>query len=111
MGHPVSSRVGGMLQKIWFCEGCGLRRVLLGCVMAGLGVSGLGVSGLMAQRVAHRTAVVKTAQVDLSYETFGSRSAGLPIIAINGGPGLSHAYMVENDIWERIARHRLVGVY
>jgi proline iminopeptidase len=78
-------------------------------------VVGLGVAGLTArsgaQPVAHKTAVVKTAQVDLAYETFGSRNAGLPILAINGGPGLAHAYMVENDIWERIARHRLVVLY
>src|ERR1700742_980518 len=100
-----------MLQKNLVLRGFGLRRVLLGCVVAGLGVSGFCAPGLMAQRVAHTTAVVKTEQVDLSYETFGAKNSGLPIIAINGGPGLSHAYMVENDIWERIARHRLVVLY
>jgi len=80
-------------------------------LLAGLMVAGLGVSGAAAQAVAHTTAVVKTAQVDLSYETFGTAGTGLPIIAVNGGPGLSHAYMVMNDIWERIARHRLVVLY
>jgi proline iminopeptidase len=80
-------------------------------VLAGLMVAGLGASGMTAQAVAHKTAIVKTAQVDLSYETFGTAGTGLPIIAVNGGPGLSHAYMVQNDIWERIARHRLVVLY
>jgi proline iminopeptidase len=74
-------------------------------------VACLGVSGMSAQAVAHKTAIVKTAQVDLSYETFGTAGSSLPLIAVNGGPGLSHAYMVQNDIWDRIARHRLVVLY
>jgi proline iminopeptidase len=33
------------------------------------------------------------------------------VIAINGGPGLTHAYMVQNNVWERIAQKHLVVFY
>ena len=33
------------------------------------------------------------------------------MIAVNGGPGLSHAYMVVNDLWQQVAAHRLVVLY
>jgi proline iminopeptidase len=64
-----------------------------------------------AQPVAHATGVAHTEQVDLGYETFGVKGTALPIIAVNGGPGLSHAYMMQNDLWERIGRNRLVVLY
>ncbi len=69
---------------------------------------------LTAQPVPHATGIAHTAQVDLAYETFGSlgnRDLALPIIAVNGGPGLSHAYMVQNDLWERVGKERLVVLY
>ncbi|HET6842429.1 MAG TPA: alpha/beta fold hydrolase [Candidatus Angelobacter sp.] len=67
---------------------------------------------LPAQTIAHAKGVAHTEQVDLSYETFGSTAGNaLPVIAVNGGPGLSHVYMVQNDVWQRIARHRLVVLY
>lgn len=59
----------------------------------------------------HRTGSVHTGEVDLAYETFGAAGAALPIIAVNGGPGLSHAYMMQNDLWRRVAAHRLVVLY
>lgn len=68
-------------------------------------------SALLAQTVAHTKGVAHTAQVDIAYETLGKPGAALPIIAINGGPGLTHAYMVQNDLWDRIARKRLVIFY
>ncbi len=61
--------------------------------------------------VPHAIGVAHTEQVDLGYETFGTVGTALPIIAINGGPGLSHAYMMQNDLWERIGRNRLVVLY
>ena len=67
-------------------------------------------SALSAQ-VAHRTGSVHTLEVDLGYETFGVPGAEIPIIAVNGGPGLSHAYMMQNDLWQRVAAHRLVILY
>jgi proline iminopeptidase len=66
---------------------------------------------LPAQTVPHATGIAHTDQVDLGYETFGTKGTALPIIAVNGGPGLSHAYMMQNDLWERIGRNRLVVLY
>ncbi len=66
---------------------------------------------LAAQTLAHVTGVVHTAEVDLGYEAFGVRGTAPPIIAVNGGPGLSHAYMLENDMWHKVARGRLVVFY
>jgi proline iminopeptidase len=66
---------------------------------------------LPAQTVSHASGIAHTDQVDLGYETFGTKGTALPIIAINGGPGLSHAYMMQNDLWERIGRNRLVVLY
>jgi proline iminopeptidase len=66
---------------------------------------------LPAQTVPHATGIAHTEQVDLAYETFGARGTALPIIAVNGGPGLSHAYMMQNDLWQRIGKNRLVVLY
>jgi proline iminopeptidase len=68
-------------------------------------------STIPAQTVPHATGVAHTEQVDLAYETFGAKGTALPIIAVNGGPGLSHAYMVQNDLWERVGRNRFVVLY
>jgi proline iminopeptidase len=68
-------------------------------------------STLSAQPVPHATGIAHTEQVDLGYETFGAKGTALPIIAVNGGPGLSHAYMMQNDLWERIGRNRFVVLY
>ena len=68
-----------------------------------------------AQSLAHATGTVHTPDVELGYETFGQKSASvggtLPVLAVNGGPGLSHVYMLQNDMWQRIARKRLVVFY
>jgi proline iminopeptidase len=64
-----------------------------------------------AQTVPHATGVAHTDQVDLAYETFGAKGTALPIIAINGGPGLSHAYMMQNDLWARVGKNRFVVLY
>ena len=71
----------------------------------------------VAQSVAHETGSIHTAQVEIGYETFGVRGAAgapgsaLPVIAVNGGPGLSHAYMMVNDLWEQVGRDRLTILY
>lgn len=64
-----------------------------------------------AQTVAHATGVVHTPAVDIGYETFGKPGGALPVIAVNGGPGLSHAYMLMNDMWQKVAEHRFVIFY
>jgi proline iminopeptidase len=66
---------------------------------------------LLSAQVAHRLGSVRTPEVDLGYETLGVAGAEIPIIAVNGGPGLSHAYMMQNDLWQRVAAHRLVILY
>jgi proline iminopeptidase len=55
--------------------------------------------------------VAHTEQVDIAYETYGTQGTALPIIVVNGGPGLSHAYMVQNDLWQRVGKNRLVVLY
>jgi proline iminopeptidase len=65
----------------------------------------------LAQTVVHETGVIHTPQVEIGYETFGTRGDALPVIAVNGGPGLSHAYMMMNDLWQQVARDRLVVLY
>jgi proline iminopeptidase len=66
---------------------------------------------VLPAQVAHRSGSVHTPEVDLGYESFGVLGAEIPIIAVNGGPGLSHAYMMQNDLWQRVAAHRLVILY
>ncbi len=62
-------------------------------------------------QVAHRSGSVHTADVDLGYESWGESGPGVAIICVNGGPGLAHAYMMQNDLWQRVAAHRLVVLY
>ena len=68
---------------------------------------------LAAQAIFHVKGVAHTDDVDLGYEKLGSQgsTASVPVIVVNGGPGLSHAYMVQNDLWGQVARHRLVVLY
>jgi proline iminopeptidase len=68
-------------------------------------------TSLPTQTIPHATGIAHTEQVDLAYETFGAKGTALPIIAVNGGPGLSHAYMMQNDLWQRIGKNRFVVLY
>ena len=77
-------------------------------ILAGVAMA---ASSSLAQTVPHRTGSVKTEDVVIAYETFGTLSASIPVIAVNGGPGLSHAYMMQNDLWERVGHDRLVVLY
>ncbi len=83
-------------------------RVLLACALSLL------PAAHAAPPVAHSTGTVHTEQVDLGYETFGTREAvstALPVIAVNGGPGLPHTYMLQNDMWQKVAAGRFVVFY
>jgi proline iminopeptidase len=62
-------------------------------------------------QAAHRSGSLHTPEVDLGYEVLGAPGAEIPLFAVNGGPGLSHAYMMQNDLWQRVAAHRLVVLY
>ena len=52
-----------------------------------------------------------TTEVDLAYETLGTNQTLPPVFAANGGPGLTHAYMVQNDLWNKVAAQRMVVFY
>jgi proline iminopeptidase len=57
------------------------------------------------------TGIVATPEVELAYETYGSVGPATPVIVANGGPGLSHIYMLQNDVWMRLAIHRQIVFY
>jgi proline iminopeptidase len=57
------------------------------------------------------TGHVPTPDVTLAYWVYGAPHPTTPIFAVNGGPGLSHLYMVQNDLWLRVAQHRQVIFY
>ena len=59
----------------------------------------------------HATGTIHTSEVDLGYETFGKQGCATSVIVVNGGPGLPHAYMLQNSVWQRIAANRLVIFY
>ena len=83
--------------------------MLKSCVLAAAFVS---ATVLFSQQPPHATGVVHTADVDLGYETYGEQKGNaLPVIAVNGGPGLTHAYMLMNDMWRKVAANRLVVFY
>lgn len=62
-------------------------------------------------QTAPASGIVYTTDVDLAYEIYGKPTAEVPVMAINGGPGLSHKYMIQNDVWPRLAEKRQVVFY
>ena len=65
----------------------------------------------LALQSAPRTGFIHTPDVDLGYVVYGAATAETPVIAVNGGPGLSHVYMIQNDVWTRLARGRQIVFY
>jgi proline iminopeptidase len=61
--------------------------------------------------VAQQSGVVPTSDVDLACEIYGEPSAATPVIVANGGPGLSHIYMIQNDVWTRLSKTRQIVFY
>ncbi len=57
------------------------------------------------------TGYVDRADARVAYWVYGRQSKATPVFAVNGGPGLSHNYMVQNDVWLQIASHRQVVFY
>jgi proline iminopeptidase len=88
-----------------FCEVIGLLKLSHAVALFAVAVT------LHAQSVPHVSGVVHTETVDIGYESFGTQGGALPVIAVNGGPGLSHAYMLMNNMWQQVALHRLVVFY
>lgn len=54
---------------------------------------------------------VRTADGQIGYQVLGDARSALPVIVVNGGPGLSHAYLMMNDLWPKIAKGRTVVLY
>ncbi|HMG85186.1 MAG TPA: alpha/beta hydrolase [Terracidiphilus sp.] len=67
--------------------------------------------GSVAQTGAPVTGVIHSPDVDLGYEVYGQPTGETPVIAVNGGPGLSHKYMIQNNVWEKLAERRQVVFY
>ena len=63
------------------------------------------------QALPHQVGKILTEQVALGYETFGTTSSALPLLVVNGGPGLSHAYLLPTDVWKQLAQKRRVIFY
>lgn len=76
-----------------------------------LGAALLFAATLSAQSLPHATGAVHTDAVDIAYETYGTPGSALPVICVNGGPGLSRAYMKMSTMWLEVARHRVVVFY
>jgi proline iminopeptidase len=55
--------------------------------------------------------MIATPEVDLAYETYGTPGPATPVIVANGGPGLSHVYMLQNDVWTRLSHNRQIVFY
>ncbi len=55
--------------------------------------------------------IVRTPDVDLAYDRVGATTGAVPLVVVNGGPGLTHAYMLQNDVWARLSRTRTVVFY
>jgi proline iminopeptidase len=65
----------------------------------------------LAQQTPASTGIVTTPEVDLAYESYGAAGNASPVIVANGGPGLSHIYMLQNDVWTRLSRNRQIVFY
>src|SRR5260370_33576655 len=68
-------------------------------------------STALAQRSPASTGIITTPEVDLAYETYGASSPATSVIVANGGPGLSHIYMLQDDVWTRLSHHRQIVFY
>ena len=63
------------------------------------------------QGLAHGEGKIHTEQVDIGYETFGTSTGAPPLLVVNGGPGLSHAYLLPTNVWKQLAHRRQVIFY
>jgi hypothetical protein len=76
-----------------------------------LTVVSLGCLSIGFSQVAPSSGTVHTADVDLAYEVYGQPTAEIPVFAVNGGPGLSHKYMMQNNVWQKLAEKRQIVFY
>jgi proline iminopeptidase len=68
-------------------------------------------SSALAQQIPASMGIIPTPEVDLAYETYGTPGSATPVIVANGGPGLSHVYMLQNDVWTRLSHNRQIVFY
>jgi proline iminopeptidase len=61
--------------------------------------------------ISQQIGLVQTPDVDLAYESYGRSGTAMPVIVANGGPGLSHVYMIQNDVWTRLSKARQIVFY
>lgn len=80
-----------------------LRAVLLAALLI--------TSGVLLHAQSPIRGLARTPEVDIAYEQLGTDRSLPPIIVVNGGPGLTHAYMVQNDLWQQVAVRRTVVFY
>src|SRR5258707_13739064 len=66
---------------------------------------------VLAQQTPASTGTIPTPEVALAYETYGAAGNATPVIVANGGPGLSHIYMLQNDVWPRLSHSRQIVFY
>jgi proline iminopeptidase len=59
---------------------------------------------------APRGELVRVNGTTLWYQVLGS-GAGVPLMVLNGGPGVSHEYMLVSAVWDTLARRRRVIFY
>jgi proline iminopeptidase len=58
------------------------------------------------------TGIIHTPDVDLAYEIYGAPGKATPVIIANGGPGFSHTYLLQNDVFTtRLAHDRQIVFY
>ena len=69
------------------------------------------VGSISILAIAQTGGLVETADVDLAFEAYGNLSGAMPVIVANGGPGLSHIYMIQNDVWTRLSQGRQIVFY
>jgi proline iminopeptidase len=66
----------------------------------------------LPQQTPATAGTIVTPEVELAYETYGAAGTSTPVIVANGGPGLSHVYMLQNDVWtRRLAHNRQIVFY
>ena len=65
----------------------------------------------LAQQLPSSNGIVPTPEVDLAYDIYGVAGNATPVIVANGGPGLSHIYMLQNDVWTRLSQSRQIVFY
>lgn len=82
---------------------------LRSCLFAGL--LALSLQDERASAEEPRASTIDVRQGKLHYLTLGKVSAAVPLIALNGGPGLDHAYLLDSHVWQGLSKKRQIIFY